>query len=210
MIKRLLEWQKHLLRLTLALFLLFIFFGFSFAGKSSDSKVNSITIDKQLLAFVNSEKIVTRKSISEANKAEIRSLIALINKTCGKFKVNTSIFSSAECTTTDPKTGNLIKFSMNCQDGACKFRKVIYELAKIKTTPTNFKIQASPNVPSQSAVGLGRWMKVFSGLVYVALTIYLFVVAVSNLFKRELLFLIVDLTLWAILTAAMYVVMGGF
>jgi len=166
---------------------------------------------KQAQAFLNSEKIVTHKTISQAKKNVIKTYIALIRKTCGKFGNNTSLFSSAKCTKINLKTGVRVTYSMSCQQGKhCTFTKVKHVLSKIKITPTSYKVKATPNVPSQSSVGLGKWMKIFSGLVYVSLTIYLLLIAISNLFKREMLFLIIDLSLWAVLTAAMYVVMGGF
>ena len=167
---------------------------------------------KQAQAFLNSEKIVTHKTISQAKKNVIKTYIALIRKTCGKFGNNTSLFSSAKCTKINLKTGVRVTYSMSCQQSNkyCKFTKIKNKIVKVKTTPTNIRVKATPNVPSQSSVSLGKWMKIFSGLIYVALSTYLLLVAISNLFKREMLFLVIDLSLWAVLTATMYVVMGGF
>ena len=195
--------RKHILLMLSSLLL--VFYGISLAKGSPNYAY------KQAQDFVDNEKIVTHNIVSEAKKNVIKTYIALIRKTCGKFGNNTSLFSSAKCTKINLKTGVRVTYSMSCQQGKhCTFTKVKHVLSKIKITPTSYKVKATPNVPSQSSVGLGKWMKIFSGLVYVSLTIYLLLIAISNLFKRELLFLIIDLSLWAMLTAAMYVVMGGF
>jgi hypothetical protein len=203
--------RKHILLNTLFLltFLLLIPFGFSLAKQSGDKKVTPITVDKQLIQFVESKEIATSKKIKEANKEEIKSLIALIQKSCGNFDTNVDLLSSAKCTTEDAH-GDLVEYSMNCQDGYCNFSKVIHKPIVVKAVgQQNVSIQGTPNVPSKSAVGLGKWLKIFSGIIYVSLTIYLFMIAVSNLLKRELLYFIIDIILWAALTSAMYAVLGG-
>jgi len=195
--------RKYILLLLSSL--LFMFYEISLA------KGSPMHAYKQAQAFLNSQEIVTHKTISEAKKNVIKTFIVLIKKSCGNFNAKASFYSSAKCTKINPKTGERVTYEMSCQQGKyCKFTKVKHVLATMKTTPTSYKVKATPNVPSQSAVGLGKWMKIFSGLIYVALTIYLLLLAISNLFKREILFLIIDLSLWAILTATMYVVMGGF
>jgi len=152
---------------------------------------------------------VVTEIIDKSKHDVIKSMIADINSMCGNFSTNTDILTSAECTTKD-SNGNLVTFKMDCQNGNyCKFTKAIYQPITITQTPSSTEVQATPNVPPQSAVSTEKWLKVFAGLIYVALTVYLFMVASSNLIKREILFLVVDLLLWAALTAAMYTVING-
>jgi hypothetical protein len=197
--------------LFLLTFLLLTFFGLSFAQKSGGSqKITPITIDKQVIQFVQSKQDITTKVIDKSKQKEIQSLIGVINSMCGNFNTNPDILTSAKCNTRD-SNGNLVKFDINCQGNSCSFTKTIKQPITITQAPTSTSIQATPNVPPQSAVSTERWLKVFAGLVYVVLTIYLLMIASSNLFKREILFLIIDLSLWAALTTAMYVVFkGGF
>jgi len=184
------------------------FFRFSFATQSGD-KASPLPGDKQALDFVYNKKVLAVKMVKDANKNLLKSLIADINSQCGKFKTNVDIMTSGHCTIRD-SNGNLVTFKVFKSGNYYVFTKEVQKSITITTPPTGTKLQATPNVPSQSSVSLGRWLKIFSGVVYVVLAIYLFVVAGSNLFKRELLFLILDLLLWAILTVAMYIVMGGF
>lgn len=194
--------------LFLLFFVLLTFFGISFATQSGD-KASPIPADQQALDFVYNKKVLASKMVEETNKNLLKSLIADINSQCGKFKTNVDIMTSGHCTIRD-SNGNLVTFKMFKSGNHYIFTKKVQEPITITTPSTGTKLQATPNVPSQSSVGLGRWLKIFSGIVYVVLTVYLFIVAGSNLFKRELLFLILDLLLWAILTVAMYIVMGGF
>jgi len=222
--KHILDCKKRVLRLNsktillhtstlfLITFLLLTFFGFSFAQQSGGStKVTPADIDQQIQGFVQSKQYVTVKEIKESKKKIIRSMIADIKSMCGNFNTNTYILTSAKCTTKDPKTGYRITFSMNCQNGACKFTKEIHKPLKITMTPRSVREQATPNLPPQSKVSTEKWLKIFASMIYVILTVYLFIAASTNLLKREILFLIVDLSLWAALTTAMYVVIkGGF
>jgi len=190
-------------------FLLLIFFGFTFAQQSGGQKITPATIDQQVQKFVQSKQVITSEVIDKSKQDVIKSMIANINSMCGNFSTNTDILTSAECTTKD-SNGNLVTFKMDCQGGnSCVFTKRIDQPITITQTPTSTSVQATPNIPPQSAVSTERWLKIFAGLVYVTLTVYLFIVASSNLVKREILFLVVDLLLWAALTSAMYVVLKG-
>jgi hypothetical protein len=203
--------MRHRILLTLT-FLLFIVFGNNIAlANSSAKQVTPVTEDKQVLKFIQSKQPITMKAIDKSNKDMIKSMIADINSMCGNFNNDPQILTDSECTTRDAN-GNLVTFKVKCQDGnSCLFTKEIHEPITITQTPSSTQVQASPNVPSQSSVSTEKWLKVFAGLIYVVLTIYLLMIASSNLFKREILFLVVDLSLWAALTAAMYVVLkGGF
>jgi len=189
--------------------MLLTFFGFSFAQQSGGSQqITPVTIDKQVQSFVQSKQTVTTETIDKSKKDVIKSVIANINSMCGSFNTNTDILSSAECTTKD-SNGNTVTFKMDCQGDSCKFTKAIHEPLTITQTPTSTSVQATPNLPPQSEVSTEKWLKIFAGLIYVVLTVYLLMAASSNLLKREILFLVVDLSLWAALTAAMYVVMSG-
>ena len=191
------------------MFLLFTFFELSFAQQSS-GKLTPITIDEQILSFVQSQLPIVTKSISEAKKREVRSLIEAINSVCGNFDTNVYLLSSAKCSMID-SNGNLVTFEMSCQDGTCNFTKKIQKHITIKVSgQQNVGIQATPNVPSPKSTSIGKWIKISAAIMYVILTIYLFMVAASNLFKREIIFLVIDLLLWAAITATMYMVMGGF
>jgi hypothetical protein len=199
--------RKH--TLFLLTFLFIIFSGFSFAQQSSgSSKISPATVDQQVQKFVLSKQPITSKMIDTSKKKEIKSLIGAINSMCGHFETNPDILTSAKCTTKDSQ-GNLVTFNMDCSSGSCVFTKRIDQPITITQTPTAAEVQATPNVPPQSAVSTERWVKIFAGLIYVMLTVYLFMVAANNLIKREILFLIVDLSLWAALTTAMYVVLNG-
>lgn len=204
--------RKYILLNTLFLltFPLLIFFGFTYAQQSgSSSKITPPTIDQQVQKFVQSKQVITSEVIDKSKQDVIKSMIANINSMCGNFSTNTDILTSAECTTKD-SNGNLVTFEMDCQGGnSCVFTKRIDQPITITQTPTSTSVQATPNVPSQSAVSTERWLKIFAGLVYVVLTVYLFIVASSNLLKREILFLVIDLLLWAALTSAMYAVLKG-
>ena len=203
--------RKHTLyyAIFLLIFALLTFFGLTFAQQSGDKKVTPISVDNQVEQFVQSKQPITVKMINKSKKDVIKSMIANINSMCGNFKTNTDVLSSASCTITDSK-GNIVKFDIDCQGGnSCIFKKEIHQPITITQTPTSTSVQASPNVPPQSAVSTEKWLKVFAGLIYVMLTVYLFMTASSNLLKREILFLIVDLSLWAALTTAMYVVLNG-
>jgi hypothetical protein len=207
------KWQKCISKVFLIVLLSFICVGLSFAQSSGDSsKVTSKQIDEYIEHFVLSEKPITSEVLSKSKKALYESLIRTINNMCGRFNSNSDLFPDGECTTRD-KQGDLVEIKVDCQGGSgktCLFTKEIHQRLHVQVSgQSNLAVQATPNVPSQSSAGLGRWMKIFSGLIYVAITIYLFMIAASNLFKRELLFFLVDLILWAILTAAMYAVMGG-
>jgi hypothetical protein len=194
-------------------FFLLTFLGLSFAQQSDSSqKITPPVIDQQVQKFIQSKQPYVTETIDKSKKDVIKSMIASINSMCGNFNTNTDILTSAECTTKD-SNGNTVTFKIDCPNGSnsCTVTKAIHQPITITQTPTSMKIQASPNVPPQSAVSTGRWLKVFAGLVYVVLTVYLLMVASSNLLKREILFLVVDLLLWAALTSAMYVVFkGGF
>jgi len=210
MINYMIEWRKHISKIFLIVLLSLTFVGLSFAQGSS--KTTAYEMDKYIEHFVLSEKPLTMEVLSKSKKTLYQSLIRTINNMCGRFGSNSALFPDGQCTTRD-KQGDLVIIKVSCQDGSgktCLFTKEIHQRLHVQVSgQSNLAIQATPNVPSQSASGLGRWMKVFSGLIYVAITIYLFIIAASNLFKRELLFFLVDLILWAILTAAMYAVMGG-
>jgi len=188
--------------------LLLTFFGFSFATQSGGQNVSPIPGDKQALDFVYNKQVLASKMVKETKKNLIKSLIGDIDSQCGRFKPDVDIMTSGHCTIRD-SNGNLVTFKVFKSGNYYIFTKKVQKPFNIKTSKVYLKVQATPNVPSQSSVGLGRWLKIFSGIVYVTLTVYLFVVAVSNLFKREILFLLIDLLLWVILTAAMYTVMGG-
>ena len=201
--------KKH--KLFLLTFLLLIFFGFSFAQQSGgSSKITPLTIDSQVQKFVQSKQPYVTETIDKSKQDVIKSMIANINSMCGNFSTNTDILTSAECTTKD-SNGNLVTFKMDCPNGSksCTFTKAVHQQITITQTPISVETQATPNVPSRSAVSTERWLKIFAGLVYVTLTVYLLMVASSNLIKREILFLVVDLLLWAALTSAMYAVFNG-
>jgi|GEM_PF-1979838 len=203
---------KYILLNTLFLltFLLLIFFGFTYAQQSGGQKVTPVTIDNQVQKFVQSKQPYVTETIDKSKQDVIKSMIANINSMCGNFSTNTDILTSAECTTKD-SNGNTVTYKMDCPNGSksCTFTKAVHQPITITQTPTSMQIQSTPNVPPQSAVSTERWLKIFAGLVYVTLTVYLFIVASSNLVKREILFLVVDLLLWAALTSAMYVVLKG-
>jgi len=114
--------KKHMFLKTLSLLvlLMLIFLGFSFAQQS---KVTPIIIDQQIISFIQNQQPVVSKSIKEAKKQEIRSMIAAIKGMCGDFNVNTDILTSAKCSTIDPTTHNRVTFEMNCQNGSCNFSK---------------------------------------------------------------------------------------
>jgi hypothetical protein len=188
---------------------LLTFFGFSFATQSGGQKASPIPADQQALDFVYNRKVLALKMVKETKKNLIKSLIGDIDSQCGKFKPDVDIMTSGHCTIRD-SNGNLVTFKVFKSGNYYIFTKKVQKPFTIKTSQVYLKLQTTPNVPSQSSVGLGRWFKIFSGIVYVVLTVYLFIVAASNLLKREFLFLLLDLLLWAILTAAMYTVMGGF
>jgi len=194
--------------LFLLFFVLITFFGFSFATQSGGQKSSPIPADQQVLDFVY-KRALTLKMVKETKKNLLKSLIGDIDSQCGKFEPDVNILTSGHCTIRDPN-GNLVTFKVHKSGNYYIFTKKVQKSFTITTPTTSTKLQATPNVPSQSSVDLGRWLKIFSGIVYAALTVYLFVVAASNLFKREILFLLLDLLLWAILTVAMYTVMGGF
>jgi len=191
--------------------LLLVFFGPSFAQQSSNQKMTPLDVDKIVERFIQSKQPAVTEMVAESKKDLIKVMIANINSLCGNFDADSQILSSAKCTIIDPRTHDRVTISMNCQNGYCKFTKAIHEPIRITMSPTPTAIQASPNLPPESAVSTEKWLKVFAGLIYVLLTIYLFMAASTNLLKREILFLVVDLSLWAALTTAMYVVLkGGF
>jgi len=195
--------------LFLLTFLMFTFFGLSFAKSSGDGKSSPLPADKIVLKFVNSKLPYDAIDIKKSKKALMKSLIATINSWCGKFKTNVNIIESGHCSVKD-SNGNLVTFKVDCSGGSCVFSRKTQKIVKIEGQPTSFEIQATPNLPPKSSVGLGKWIKIFAGIMYAVLTVYLFVAAASNLFKREILFLFLDIFLWAALTAAMYTVIGGF
>ena len=193
----------------LLLLLFFTFFGFSFAQKSSGQKITPPVVDQQLEKFIQNKKPIVTEEISKSKKEVIRSLIADINSMCGRYNINPRLILSAKCTTRD-SNGNIVTVSLDCHGGSsCIFTKITNKRITITQTPVSAKMQATPNVPPESAVSTERWLKVFAGLVYVSLTIYLFILASNNLLKREVLSLAIDLSLWAALTTAMYFILNG-
>jgi len=195
--------------LFLLFFILLTFFGLSFAQNSSKEKSSPIPGDKTVIKFVNSKDPYTAIDIKKSNKALMKSLIGTIDSWCGKFKTNVDIMESGHCSVRDGHN-NLVTFKVDCSGGSCVFSRKTQETTKIVGQPTSFEMQATPNLPPKSTVSVGKWIKIFAGIMYAVLTVYLFVAAASNLFKREILFLFLDIFLWAILTAAMYTVIGGF
>jgi len=174
------------------------------------AKVTPTTIDKQILQYINNKQTAVTKEIKLARKREAESVIKLIYSMCHRHVPNTNLLNSAECTIKD-SNGNYVTIKASCHGGSCKLTKAVHVPLKITQTPTSMEIQAAPNLPPQSQISTERWLKIFAGLIYVLLTVYLFIAASSNLIKREILFLVVDLLLWAALTSAMYVVFtGGF
>jgi len=198
-ITRLLKTTEGFLPIILFL-LLFTFFGLGFA------KVTPVTIDKQLQQFIDSKQTAVSKEIKTARKKEAESIIRLVSSAC--HKPYSELLTSIQCTVKD-SNGNYVTIKASCQGGSCTLTKAIHVPLKITQTPTSMEMQASPNLPPQSQVSTERWLKIFAGLIYVTLTIYLFMAASSNLIKREILFLVVDLLLWAALTSAMYAVFSG-
>jgi hypothetical protein len=195
--------------LFLLTFLLLTFLGFSFAQQSGEQKVTPLVIDQQVQQFIQSKQPYVIETIDKSKQDVIKSMIANINSMCGNFNVaDASLLKSAECTITD-SNGNLVTYKMSCQGKFCTFTKATHVPISIKQTPISIETQATPNVPPSSEVSTEKWLKIFAGLVYVVLTVYLLMVASSNLIKRELLFLVVDLLLWAALTSAMYAVFSG-
>jgi len=180
--------------------LLFTVFGLGFA------KVTPVTIDKQLQQFINNKQTVVTKEIKVAREKEAESVLKIISSVC--HKSYSDLLTSTQCTVKDSK-GQLVTIKASCQGDSCKLTKAVHEKLKITQTPTYTEMQASPNLPPQSQVSTEKWLKIFAGLIYVILTVYLFIAASSNLIKREILFLVVDLLLWAALTSAMYVVFTG-
>ena len=202
---------KPMRKYTLFLLTFFIltFFGLTFADQSNTQKITPPVIDQQMEKFVSNKQPYVVEKINKSEKDVIKSMIADINSMCGNFNVaDTSLLNSAKCTITD-SDGNHVTYEMSCQGKFCTFTKVTHVPITIKQTPISVETQATPNVPPQSAVSTERWLKIFAGLVYVTLTVYLLIVASSNLIKREILFLVVDLLLWAALTSAMYAVLNG-
>jgi len=182
--------------------LLLTFFGLGFA------KVTPVTIDKQIQQFIDSKQTAVAKEIKLARKKEAESVLRLVSSAC--HKPYSDLLTSTQCTVKD-SNGKLVTIKVSCQGDSCNLTKAVHEPLKITQTPTSMEMQASPNLPPQSQVSTERWLKIFAGLIYVLLTVYLFMAASSNLIKREMLFLVVDLLLWAALTSAMYVVFtGGF
>jgi len=182
--------------------LLLTFFGLGFA------KLTPVTIDKQLQQFINNKQTVVTKEIKVAREKEAESVIRVISSAC--HKPYSDLLTSIQCTVKD-SNGNNVTIKASCQGDSCKLTKEVHEKLTITQTPTYTEMQASPNLPPQSQVSTERWLKIFAGLIYVLLTVYLFMAASSNLIKRQILFLVVDLLLWAALTSTMYVVFtGGF
>jgi len=195
--------------LFLLTFFILTFVGLTFAGQSDNQKITPPVIDQQVEQLVSKKQPYVVEKINKSEKDVIKSLIADINSMCGNFNVtDTSLLNSAKCTITD-SNGNRVTYKISCQGKFCTFTKAVHAPITIKQTPISVDMQATPNVPPQSEVSTEKWLKIFAGLVYAALTVYLLMVASSNLLKRELLFLIVDLLLWAALTSAMYVVYNG-
>ena len=160
-------------------FILLTFLEISFAQQSGKQVSSPIPADKMVLRFVNSKNPYTAIDIKKSNKALMKSLIATINSWCGKFKTNVDIMESGHCSVKDAN-GNLVTFKVACSGGSCAFSRKTQETMKIEGQPTSFEVQATPNLPPKSTVSVGRWIKIFSGIIYAVLTVYLFVAAASK------------------------------
>ena len=101
-------------------------------------------------------------------------------------------------------SGNPATLYVQCDDGykECRFLK---QTATMPITTNPIPSPASPQPVNTPTASTSSIVKAIAGLIYVFLTIYLFILASSNLLRREILFFVVDLFIWSGLTTVLYV-----
>ncbi len=171
---------------------------------------------------VDTAKTDIDKSISHMNKKEEQAKEDLAKKEgqLGQTALNgmliangkqPGLLNTATITTVD-KNGNPIIMTLKCLNingtKQCLYVKQQSPSLNISySNPPNISIPVKPNNVGQVS---NPWVSVIATLMYLSLTVYLFVVASSNLFKREILYLIIDLSLWVMLTASMYYIWTSY
>ncbi len=102
----------------------------------------------------------------------------------------------------------IMKFACSDNYKNCYFIKQTATLNASISPPKAPPLPVAANTPSTS--GTKNIVHAIAGIIYILLTVYLFIIASSNLFKREILYFMIDIFMWAGLTAVLYVVWNAY